>query len=229
MVIDLKIKWLGHSCFHIAFGDVRILIDPFLTGNPNAPVKPSDIREVDLILVTHEHGDHLGDAEEIALSTGATILSSYDLTVKLTEEEGKLNTVGMNIGGSHIFKDIRITQVHAMHVTSFGPPTGYIIQKDNISLYHAGDTGIFGDMELFGKMYNINVALLPIGGFFTMDIPQAVEAVKLIRPKIAIPMHYNTFPVIEADPYVFKRIVEEETETSVMVLKIGEEKEILKI
>jgi L-ascorbate metabolism protein UlaG (beta-lactamase superfamily) len=204
------------------------LIDPFLTGNPKAPLKPGDIRDIDLILVTHEHGDHLGDTKQIALSTGATVVASYDLTVKLAEEEGGLNTIGLNIGGTYIHNDVRITQVHAMHVSSYGPPTGYIIQRENISLYHSGDTGVFGDMALFSKLYNINIALLPIGGFYTMDIPQAVEAVKLIKPRIAIPMHYNTFPVIETDPYVFKRIVEEETDTTVMVLKIGEEKEIIK-
>ena len=222
----MKIRWLGHAAFLITIKNVKLLIDPFISGNPLAPVKVNEIGKVDYILLTHGHEDHVGDAKAIALSTGAKIIASYDLSVKLTEEEGGLNTIGMNIGGTYVHDDIRITMVHSFHVTEPSPATGFIIKSDEGCIYHPGDTSLFSDMELFGKFFGIDIALLPIGGYYTMDIPQAVEAVKMIKPKIAIPMHYNTFPVIEVDPYVFKKIVEEETDTMVIVLKPGEEKEI---
>lgn len=222
----MKILWLGHSAFIITINNTRILIDPFITGNPMAPIKANEVKNIDLILLTHSHEDHLGDTKSIALANGAKIITSYDLSVKLTEEEGGLETIGMNIGGTYMHDNIRITMVHSFHVTSPSPALGFIIKSDDGCVYHPGDTGLFNDMELFGRIFGIDVALLPIGGYYTMDIPQAVEAVKLIKPKIAIPMHYNTFPVIEADPYVFKKIVEEETATMVIVLKPGEEKEI---
>ena len=222
----MKVKYLSHAGFQVSFGDTTLVIDPFLTGNQLAPVKPEEIRGVDLVLVTHLHDDHVGDAVAIALANDASIVGSYDLVTELQKREPKVKVVGMNIGGTYLYKDVRITLVHATHVAPLGTATGFVIRRDKISLYHAGDTGLFSDMELFAKRYGINVAMLPIGGYYTMDIPDAVEAVKMIKPKIAIPMHYNTFPEIEADPYVFKRIVEEETDTAVVVLKPGEEKEI---
>lgn len=221
----VKITWYGHSCFQLKFNKINIIIDPFITGNPNAPIKADNIRNIDLILLTHGHEDHVGDTKKIAIATGANIVASYDLANRLAEEAG-IKTIGINIGGTYIYKDLRIIQVHSFHVTPEGTATGYILRQNKISLYHPGDTGLFNDMEIFSKIYKINIAMLPIGGYYTMGIPEAVEAVKLIKPKIAIPMHYNTFPVIEADPYVFKRIVEEETDASVLVFKPGESKEI---
>jgi len=201
----MKINYFGHSAFLID----DLLIDPFITGNPNCPVKVDDIK-CKMICVTHDHHDHLGDTFEIAKKNDATIIGISDIVKKA--EEKKLKTELMNIGGSIKIRDWKIRLVPATH-----PPNGvgFVLKKDK-TIYHAGDTGLFMDMMLIGG-YKLDVAMLPIGGRYTMDIEQAVEACKLLKPKIAIPMHYNTWDVIKADPNEFKK----KAPCEVVILKPG--------
>ncbi len=222
----MKIRYLGHSAFLLE-GSRRVLIDPFLRGNPAAPVGPGDV-EADYIVVTHLHGDHFGDAVEIAKRTGATIVAIFEVA-NLAQRKG-VRAVGGNIGGYMHLEGVDIALTNAVHSGwgegIYAQPVGAVIRMDGHVVYHAGDTGLFYDMKLIGDIFRPEVALLPIGGWFTMDVRQAVEAVKLIRPRLAVPMHYNTFDVIRADPEEFKRLVEEETETRVRILRPGESLEI---
>jgi L-ascorbate metabolism protein UlaG (beta-lactamase superfamily) len=190
--------------------------------NPLSPAKPSDYRgaKVDYIVVTHDHGDHMGNAIELAKLTGAKVVGVYELA-EHAREQG-VEAVGGNVGGSLAVADLEIVLVPAVHSCSRGVPVGAVVRGSDACVYHAGDTGLFGDMALIGELYQPDVALLPIGGHFTMGVREAVKAVSLIRPKVCVPMHYNTFPLIRADPGEFKRLVESTTRTKVVVLKPGE-------
>lgn len=202
----MKIKFLGHSAFLID----DLIIDPFIKENPVCLVKIEDIK-CKIICITHDHLDHLGDAFEIAKRNDATIVGITDI-VKKAEERG-LKTELMNIGGPIKVGSWKIRLVPATHS---GNPVGFILKKEK-TIYHAGDTGLFMDMMLISDN-NIDVALLPIGGRYTMDIDQAVEACKLLKCKRAIPMHYNTWDIIKADPEKFKK----NAPCEVMILKPGE-------
>lgn len=221
------VRFLGHAAFEIK-GSKRILIDPFLTGNPRAAAKPEDFDKVDLVLITHAHGDHLGDAVEIAKRTGAKIVAMYDISTYLIESNEGITTVGMNYGPTEI-DGVKIVQVPAWHSssdgkTNIGNPCGYIVGIDGVKIYHAGDTYVFKDMELFAELYEIDVALLPIGGHFTMGPKEAAKAVELLKPKYVIPMHYNTFPPIAQNPEEFRELVGDKAE--VVILDPGETFEI---
>lgn len=219
----MKLRWLGHSAFIVKFSDISAIIDPFISGNPLAPIKVDDLPKVDVVLVTHSHMDHFGDAQKIVKKFNAYFISSYELAQKISGEK----SIGMNIGGTVTIGKLKVTQVQAAHSHEEGPATGFVLRHPEGSLYHAGDTGIMSDMSLIGKLYRPKVALLPIGGHFTMGIEEAVEAVGLIQPRVVVPMHYNTFDVIKADPYEFKRMVEEKYRgILVEVFKPGEEKEL---
>ncbi|MEM2187131.1 MAG: metal-dependent hydrolase [Thermofilaceae archaeon] len=221
-----RVKFLGHAAFEIEIkgldGSAKtLLIDPWLE-NPLSPVKPSDYRgrRVDYIIVTHDHGDHLGNAVELAKLTGAVVLGVYELAERLAGEGVK--AVGGNVGGPLAVEGLEVVLTPAVHSSERGCPTGVVVRGGDASIYHAGDTGLFGDMALIGELYQPDIALLPIGGHFTMGVREAVKAVQLIRPRVAVPMHYDTFPLIRADPGLFKSIVEEVTRTRVVVLKPGE-------
>ncbi len=202
----MKIKFLGHSAFLID----DLLIDPFIKNNPLCPVKVEDIK-CDIICLTHDHWDHLGDAFEIAKNNDATIVSIYEI-IKLAKER-EIKVFGMNFGGPIKLKDREIMLVSATHS---GNPVGFVLKKDK-TIYHAGDTGLFLDMMLIGE-YKIDITLLPIGGRYTMDVEQAIEACKLLKCKKAIPMHYNTWDTIKADPEEFKK----KAPCEVIILKPGE-------
>ncbi len=224
----MKITWLGHACFLLE-GRKRIIVDPFLSGNPMAKAKPGEI-DVDLILVTHGHGDHLGDAVEISQRCDAPIVAVYELAVYLSKKGCKV--VGMNVGGTLDYDGVKISMVNAVHsadlvgdeILSGGKAVGYVVE-DEVSVYHAGDTDVFMDMALIGEIYKPKVALLPIGGFYTMSPKTALKAIELLKPEIVIPMHYNTFPPIKQNPEEFKRDAEK-LGVKVVVLNPGESLEI---
>lgn len=209
----MEIRFHGHACFEVSGEQGRILIDPFLSNNPSADVGPDDFTELDAILVSHGHSDHLGDAIEISRRTGAPIIGVYELA-RLCEKRGA-TTHAMHIGGKHLFKFgfVRLTQ--ALHGSVFEPKgeaecseyaglaCGFLIQMDGKWMYYAGDTGLFGDMELIGRRHPLEVALLPIGDNYTMGPEEAIYATTYLRPKRVIPMHYNTFPLIQQDAKEF--------------------------
>ncbi|MFP3304134.1 MAG: metal-dependent hydrolase, partial [Nitrososphaeria archaeon] len=216
--------WLGHAAFEIQGQGSDILIDPWLT-NPLSPVRPEEVKP-DYIVVTHDHNDHLGEAIEISKRTGAPIISVYELANYISEKGGK--SIGMNIGGPLVLKNnLYVYLTQAFHSSTHGSPTGAIININGLSIYHAGDTGLFGDMKLIGEVYSPDVALLPIGGFFTMNPEQAAVAVQLISPRYAIPMHYNTFDIIKQDPSIFAEKVKKlRPSTEVLILKPGESRDL---
>ncbi|MEM0271309.1 MAG: metal-dependent hydrolase [Thermoprotei archaeon] len=226
----VKIRYLGHACFTISDRDKTVLIDPFLSNNPLAAQKPDSVK-TDLILVTHGHFDHSGDAVTISSRTSAPIYTTFELASRLEALGAKI--VGGNHGGSNDFGFAKVKICWAVHSSSFGErldyagnPCSFVIDIGGKSIYHAGDTDLFGDMKIIGERHKLDVALLPIGGFFTMDEDDATVAVEYLKPKFVIPMHYNTWPQIKADPLSFKRKVESKTNTKCVVLKPGEEFEV---
>lgn len=215
--------FLGHSCVMLTDGEHKIIIDPFLTGNEQASAKPEEI-EVSHILVTHGHGDHIGDAVSIAKRTGATIIANFEI-YNLVGKEG-VNSHPLHIGGGADFDFGRVKMTIAHHGGGFGedasiytgPAAGFLVTIGGKTVYHAGDTGLFYDMKLIGEMNKIDLAFLPIGDNFTMGIDDAVKAVEFLNPTRVVPMHYDTFPIIKADPNEFARKV---TGSQVLVVKPG--------
>lgn len=199
-----SITWHGHANFQINSPACNILIDPFFSGNPSANTAWDAISPPDVVLITHLHGDHAGDAVSICRKTGA-MLGAVVGIAEIFQERGVaaeqiLNGIGFNIGGTLRYKNTDITMTQAFHTTEAGAPTGYIIKlSDGYTIYHAGDTGIFSSMALFGELYTINLALLPMGGVFTMDARQAALAARLLKAQAVFPMHWGTFPVLAQD------------------------------
>jgi len=228
----VKITYLGHAAFKIVSPkDVVIYIDPYLSKNPKTPAEMKTVEKADLILVTHGHGDHVGDTLAMAEKTNAKIVAIPELGRLLTPKGAK-NVIGMNKGGTYTFRDIAITMVHATHSSTItegsqdiyaGDPAGFIVRFENgFSLYHAGDTGVFTDMKILGEIYKPELSLLPIGGRFTMDPREATYAAKLLGSKYVIPMHYGTFPVLTGTPEDFLKLMKEVPQTKVIVVKPGE-------
>ena len=219
----VKVTFLGHAAFKIE-GSKTVLVDPFITGNPKSPLKGvEDIEKADVVIVTHDHGDHgFEDAVKICKRTGAYFVSQYELVVKANLEKVEPMNIGgfVNVGGM----GVEVAFTPAWHTANVGDPTGVIIRMDGKTIYHAGDTGLFYDMKLIGELYKPDLALLPIGSRFTMDIYQAAKAVEFISPKFVIPMHYNTFDLIKADPKEFERLVGDKAK--VVILNPGESFEI---
>jgi len=224
-----QLTYLGHSAFLITTPAGDILIDPFLSGNPSASIGPDDVHPT-YILVTHGHSDHLGDTIAIARRTGATVIGPAELITYLTGK-GVSNVHPMHIGGNHVFPFGELFLTQALHGSSVtenghliytGNPCGFVVKTEERTIYHAGDTGVFLDMELIGRLHPLDIALLPIGGNFTMGIDDAVEAVKMLAPRTVIPMHYGTFPLISVDPQLFRTKVETSTSAHCVVLEPGQ-------
>lgn len=213
----MDITWLGHSAVKIK-GTKTVFIDPFLTGNPAASLKAEEIIEADIVIVTHDHGDHLGDAFDICKRTGATLFSVHEIVVN-AEAEG-ISTEGMNIGGSVEANGVKVHMVQALHSSECGDPTGVVVELDGKTLYHAGDTGLMYDMKLIGEFFHPDLSFIPIGDRYTMGIPSAIKAVEFVSTKKVIPIHYGTFPIVSADPEEFKSGVGDKAE--VIILKPGE-------
>ena len=223
----MKLKYFSHSAFQVTTDSgTKILIDPFLDDNPTSPVKSKDV-EADYIILSHAHGDHIGDAVKIAERSKVTFICVNELGNYLLSKG--YQTHNMHIGGGHDFDFGRVKFTIAHHGSQTpegnyaGEPAGIILKADGKTLYHTGDTGLFFDMKLISEMNGpIDYMLLPIGDNFTMNITDAVKAAELVKPKTVIPMHYNTFPVIKADPNEFKQKVEAIGIKS-RVLQYGEE------
>lgn len=223
--MSLDIKYLGHSAFIIKNDESSIIIDPFLSANPLA-IAEEDLNNLNDIFLTHAHSDHLGDALELSKKFNITISAIFETANYCSRKGAKAQ--GLNIGGKVPFKWGSAFWLPAMHSSSLpdgsygGCPASILVNIDGVKIFHAGDTGLHCDLKMIGNFYKPDIALLPIGGFFTMGIDEAVEATKWLKCKTVIPMHYNTFPPIEADPEEFRSKVESESMTNCAVLKPGE-------
>jgi L-ascorbate metabolism protein UlaG (beta-lactamase superfamily) len=215
--MPLSITWFGHATFLLKSpGGKRILFDPWVTGNPSAPPAAKKIGDLDLLLVTHGHSDHTGDAVAIGRASGAQVVAPFELAVWL-QKKGLQNVTGMNPGGTLNALGLSITMVPAVHSSSveedgqmvyLGVATGYVVRfEDGLTIYYAGDTSIFGDMRLIGEMYRPQIAFLPIGDFYTMGPEQAAKASEMLGVSQIVPMHYGTFPVLTGTPARLRELV----------------------
>ncbi|MBE2271171.1 MAG: metal-dependent hydrolase [Anaerolinea sp.] len=221
----IRITWLGHSAFALDIDGHPILIDPFVTGNPLAPFPVADLK-AEFILVSHGHGDHVGDAVELANRTGAATISNVEISAWL-RNKGVETAHGQNSGGSCDYGGfMRVKLTQAFHSSSLpdgsygGMPNGFVISAAGQHLYFAGDTALFSDMSLIGDE-GIDVAFLPIGDYFTMGVADSLRAINFIRPRFVLPMHYNTIPQIAADVSMWGNRVSSETGAQPIVLDPG--------
>ena len=217
----MKITFLGHAAVLININNFNIIIDPFITGNSSAKIKIDNLPKIDYILLTHGHGDHIGDTKEIAKKFDATVIAIPEICRFLGNE---LKTHGMNFG-SRDFEFGKVKMVPASHSSGgenniyLGNPCGFVISSQGKKIYHAGDTGLIYDMNLLAKE-NLDLAMLPIGGNYTMDIDDAMEAANLINAKTILPIHYNTFELVKVDDKDLKRFFD--AQIGVLDVKINE-------
>ena len=224
----MEITFLGHACFLIEEGDARVLIDPFLTGNPKAAKEAGDVDPTH-ILLTHGHADHIGDTVDIAKRTGAPVLAIVELANELSEDLGGDHQVhDPNIGGTVKFDWGWVKLTPAWH-TATSPkgtvhmPAGLLVNIGGKTVYHLGDTALFSDLQLVARRGDkVDVALMCIGGHYTMDRLDAVTATEFVNPRTGIPCHYDTFPPIETDAQAFKSDAEGQTDAQVVVLQPGQ-------
>jgi L-ascorbate metabolism protein UlaG (beta-lactamase superfamily) len=227
----VKVTWFGHSAFLLQSpGGKSVLIDPWLE-NPKAPPAAKEIAAVDLILITHGHSDHVGETIRIAQRTQAQVVSIHEISLYL-QKQGVVGAQGMNKGGTISFGDLRVTMVDAKHssdldsggsVVPGGEPAGFVIEFENgFRVYHAGDTSVFGDMKIIADLYKPLIAILPIGGLYTMDPREAAYACKLLKPKYVVGMHYGTFPVLAGTPAELRKNLPASMKKIVVELEPGQ-------
>jgi L-ascorbate metabolism protein UlaG (beta-lactamase superfamily) len=228
----VSVTWLGHSAFRFdsPAGQV-LLVDPWL-DNPKAPSGVKELERVDMIFVTHGHGDHLGNTVEIARRTNARVVAIYEVALYL-QKQGLARVEGINIGGSVEIDGIKTTMVHAQHSSGLEPggemlaggePAGYVIRFQNdFAIYHAGDTGLFGDMKLIADLYAPDLVILPIGGYFTMGPGEAALACRLLKPQYILGMHYGTFPILAGTPDDLRKQLPAAMKRKVLKLEPGEQ------
>lgn len=234
----MEIHFHGHACFELVDGDHRVLIDPFLKpNNPVATVTADEVEAPAHILITHGHADHIADAVPVAKRTGAHVIAMVEVA-KWFDAQGVESTSDPNLGGTVTTDWGWVKLVQAFHTNTIpgggdepfsaeqgvviGPPAGLVVNFGGTTVYHLGDTALFGDLKLIAQSTPVDVALVPIGGHYTMDRHDAVTAVELIGPGQVVPMHYDTFPPIETDVKAFKSDVESRTSAEVVILKPGE-------
>jgi Predicted Zn-dependent hydrolases of the beta-lactamase fold len=225
--MSVELTWLGHASWRLKIEKQTLLVDPFLDDSPTAPFKAKDAA-ADYILVSHGHYDHIADAAQIANRTGATVISNYEITTWLAKHHGVKHTIGGNLGGGANLPFGRVKLTLAFHSSSLpdggngGNPCGFLVTlAAGPKIYFACDTALFGDMAQVGAG-GLDLAVLPIGDLFTMGPDDALEAVKLLKPKHVVPSHYNTWPPIAQDADAWAERVRAETKTKVTVLRPGQ-------
>ena len=226
----MKLSFHGQSTIYFESNDKKVIVDPFISGNDKSDLDEQTL-DVDYIILTHGHGDHFGDVVELANRNHATVIGSAEVQGYLTTYHGIEHAHGMNIGGKYQFDFGTVKFVQSFHSSSYtnedgipiylGMPMGVIIEAEGKTIYHAGDTGLFSDMKLIAERHPVDVCFIPIGDNFTMGIEDASYAInEFIKPKISVPIHYNTFPLIEQDPEKFKEAV---SQGEVQILQPGDE------
>lgn len=221
----MKLKYFGHACFSLEANSTTLFFDPFLKGNTFNIAQPEDVK-ADYILVTHAHGDHIGDTVEIAKASDALIISTAEIAGQVGGQGCKAHA--MHIGGKYNFDFGYVRVTPAFHGAGIpgGHACGFIVKFFDKVIYHAGDTSLFSDMKLLGELENIDYALLPIGSNFTMGPEDAVIAAKFIKAKHVVPMHYNTWPIIAQDPSAYVQAVNDKGYAQAIEIKPGEIKDI---
>ncbi|HUO24364.1 MAG TPA: metal-dependent hydrolase [Candidatus Aquilonibacter sp.] len=213
----IKLTWLGHATFRLETpAGKTVIIDPWIMGNPMCPESEKKVKKVDVLLCTHGHGDHIGDAVEVIKQHNPMVIGIAELVAWLTKKGAKRTSM-MNKGGTQTVGDIKVTMVHADHSCGIqdgdemvygGEACGYVIEFENgVKIYHAGDTNVFGDMAIIRELYNPEIAMIPIGDHFTMGPREAAYACSLLKPKTVIPMHFGTFPVLTGTPAALHKLV----------------------
>ncbi len=225
----VKITWLGHATFRIETPEGKtVLIDPWVMGNPSCPEKEKAFQKIDVMLCTHGHFDHIGDAVEIAKKHNPMVVGIFELCAWMEKKGSKRNSP-MNKGGTQTVEGIKITMVHADHscgikdgdeIVYGGEACGFVVEFPNgVKIYHAGDTNVFGDMRIIHELYGPEIAMLPIGDHFVMGPREAAYACNLLKPQTVIPMHFGTFPVLTGTPAELKKLV---PEVEIRPMKPGE-------
>jgi len=215
----IKLTWLGHATFRIETPEGKtVLLDPWLKGNPACLEAEKEVNKVDVMLCSHGHGDHIGDVVEIAKKHNPVVVGIVELCAWL-QSKGVRQAPGMNKGGTTTVDDLKITMVNAFHSSGIqdgdriiygGEPGGFVIEFSNrIKIYHAGDTCVFGDMAIIRDLYHPDIAMLPIGDYYTMSPREAAYACTLLKPKSVIPMHYGTFPILTGTVAEFRKLVKD--------------------
>lgn len=213
----IKLTWLGHATFHVQTPEgSTIIIDPWVMGNPMCPEAEKKVKKVDILLCTHGHFDHIGDAVEIIKQHNPKVVAIAELCGWLGKKGAK-QASPMNKGGTQTVGDIKVTMVHADHSCGItdgdqiiygGEACGYVVEFSNgVKLYHAGDTNVFGDMQIIRDLYAPDIVMLPVGDYYTMGPREAAYACKLLKPKTMIPMHFGTFPALTGTPAELRKLV----------------------